>query len=136
MHGSIVVLYFSPLSVNYAQVFQKRGHTRVALIKILIVLLCYIALGVSYLSDFTITSWNFPTFLDELLKYFICESAGTGEACDRSGFMQYDNLVSQTISYVFLGLLPVVNLVYVFEFRRMREAFRGHKEKSTSRENK
>ncbi len=141
--GSIAAVYplqyctFS-LSVTFRQVIQNKDQTRIAQAKILMVLIYHVVLGASTLTAFTVASRNFPLFLDELLKYFICESAGTGEACDRSGFNKYNNTVASTISFVVLALAPVVNLVYVMKFLSMRETclrWCGRKEKSTSGEN-
>ncbi len=120
--------------MNFHQVIQKKDQTRIAQAKILIVLVYHVVLGVSYLTTYTIGSRDFSLFLHELLKYFICESAGTGEACDRNGFMEYNNPVASTISYIVLGLLPVVYLMYVMKFPSMRETclrWCGRKKEST-----
>ncbi len=109
------------LSVNYVQVIQKKDQTRVAQAKILIVLVDYIILGISALTSYSLASRQFSRFLDELQKYFICESAGTGEVCDRSGFMEYNNPASSAISFILLGIVSMVNLLYVMKFQSVRE---------------
>ncbi len=101
----------------------------------MIVLLYYIAMGASALTAFTIASRNFSLFLDALLSYFVCEGAGTGESCDRSEFMKYNDPVASAVSFVTLGLIPVINLVYVVKFRGISATCRGwcgRKDKDTS----
>ncbi len=107
------------------QVIKSKDQTRIAQAKIMIVLTYYIAMGVSALTAYTIASRNFSPFLDALLSYFVCEGAGTGESCDRSEFMKYNDPVASAISIVTLGLVPVINLVYVVKFRGISASCRG-----------
>ncbi len=104
---------------------RSKDQTRIAQAKITVVLFYYVILGASTLTTFTLASRNFPLFLDALLTYFVCEGTGTGEPCDRCGFMEYNNPVASTVSMVSLGLIPVINLVYVVRFRGISATCRG-----------
>ncbi len=94
--------------------------THIAQAKILIVLVYYIIVGVSALTFEGIFARNETRFLDELLEYFICEAAGTGEPCDRSGYNEYNDPVSEAVAYILVGLIPLANLMYVMNFEKMR----------------
>ena len=114
MYKSIL---FCPLP--HVQSFKTKSHIRTAQVKVLFVLCYYIVFGVCVLSAYTEFSRTFARFVDELLAYFDCESAGTGEPCDRSGYLDATNPVLSTASFVLLGLVPVVNLVFVVKFQKV-----------------
>ncbi len=106
------------------QIFRSKNETHIAQAKILIVLVYYIVVGASVLTAYSVFTRNETVFKDELREYFICEAAGTGEPCDRSGFMDSNHPVLEAISYILLGLTPVTNLVYVMNFQKMKETCR------------
>ena len=57
-----------------------------------------------------------------ILHYFVCEAAGTGNECDRSGF---DNLGAQFLFFLnslWLGLLAIVNLIFVVNWTAMKKS--------------
>ena len=58
-------------------------------------------------------------------QYFTCEAAGSGADCDSSHFDQsvYAGLVTST--FALLGFLPCVSLIFVVNWRGVKEIFQG-----------
>ena len=80
----------------------------------IILVLCYYALfGVSSLSYFSVESIDQDVKIRAIQQYFVCEAAGSGKECDRSGFdtLGYEGLI--IVTYLLLGLIPTVNLIFV-----------------------
>ena len=83
----------------------------------------YIALIVIALTAFTLSTKNLPREAAAILDYFSCEQGGHDpEAlCSRSEFEKWDISAFTTLSYILLGLFPIVNLVYVLNFRELKK---------------
>ena len=65
----------------------------------------------------TYRHWPVPKLVQEITTYFLCESTGLrpGRTCDRSGINEYVKpQVFLKITYILLAILPVVNIVYVW----------------------
>lgn len=58
-------------------------------------------------------------FLSEIDCYFKCESSGVdpGSPCDTSTYMNHVALTMTTISYILLGLFPLVNFLFIVNIR-------------------
>ncbi len=122
-------------SFYFVQALRSKNETRIAQAKILIVLVYYIAVALGTLGAYSSLARNGKRFREELVKYFTCEAAGTGEPCDRSGYNEYNIPVLEAFGYFFVGLISVANLVYVLNFRKMRGTCRrwcGHGNASSS----
>jgi len=91
--------------------------------KVLIILFYYILLGVCSLTTFSVTSRNMQLFTSGLVSYFLCESTGTndGKVCDRTAFEQFSNPIPAALSFILLGLYPVVNLIYVVNIQELKQ---------------
>lgn len=91
--------------------------------KVLIIIFYYILLGVSTLTNFSVHSRNLQHFMRELVSYFLCESTGTsgGKVCDRTVFQQFSNPIPAAISFILLGLYPVINLIYVVNTQEIKQ---------------
>ena len=88
--------------------------------KIIVVLCYYAVFGISSLLYFGITSTEQTVFIHELIKYFQCESLGDeGQVCDPHGFRRLTNPVIKGISYITMSLVPVANLVFVINWKRV-----------------
>lgn len=101
---------------------MKRVNT--SELKILIVFLYYVIFSVISLIAFTIGSQNIPEFVSELTFYFACESQGVqpGRMCER-GFNRMDDTVPVIVVYILLGCVPIVSLVYVFNYKDIKKSF-------------
>ena len=58
-------------------------------------------------------------FLSEINCYFQCESSGVhpDHLCDTTTYMNYVTLTMTTISYILLGLFPLVNFLFIINIR-------------------
>ena len=79
----------------------------------------------------TIVLRNQPIFIIQLKAYFLCESMGVpGNNCERS-FGRFNSKVSLVISYLFLGLYPIINLIYVVNVKELKNSCSRTKENCT-----
>ena len=93
-------------------------------VRVLIILCYFILLGVSALTTFSVSSQNIQHFTRELISYFLCESTGTTNGklpCDRMAFEQFSNPIPTALSFLLLGLYPVVNLIYVVHIQELKQ---------------
>ena len=92
-------------------------------VRVLIILCYFILLGVSALTTFSVSSQNIQHFTRELISYLLCESTGTtnGKLCDRMAFEQFSNPIPTALSFLLLGLYPVVNLIYVVHIQELKQ---------------
>ena len=91
--------------------------------KILIVFVYYIFLSVLALLTYSQATRDAEPFISELLSYFECERKGVdvNMPCDTSGYERFIvNIVLSTISFVLLGLYPVLNLIFVIDFQELK----------------
>ena len=96
----------------------------------LIVLCYYIILGAAVLSIFTIALMNIN--IQALLAYFACEARGlpppssNNSGCEKElvAIQSTDNPIGISVAIVFLGFLPVVNLVYVIRCSELKSKIR------------
>ncbi len=123
-------------SLYLVQALRNKNETRIAQAKILIVLVYYIAVALGTLGAYSSLARNGKRFREELVEYFICEAAGTGEPCDRSGYNEYNVPVLEAFGYFFIGLISVANLVYAMNFQKMKEICKrwcGHENSSSGK---
>ena len=83
--------------------------------KIFIILCYYIVLASVALASFSIYSSSGSMFIEEVVKYFICEAGGSGKTCDseRKRYESFFNPGPSMVTFLLLGALPVVNLTYM-----------------------
>ena len=62
-------------------------------------------------------------FLSEINCYFQCESNGVdhGNLCDKTTYMNLITLTMTTISYILLGLFPLVNFLFIIKLRVLNQ---------------
>jgi hypothetical protein len=62
-------------------------------------------------------------FLSEINCYFQCESSGVDHEnpCDTTTYMNQITLTMTTISYILLGLFPLVNFLFIVNVRVMNQ---------------
>lgn len=95
----------------------------------LIVLCYYVILGVVVLSVFTNALFNVN--MSQLIDYFTCEARGipshNTECENKLKIIQAtDKPILISLAIVVLGLLPLVNLVYVLKFSELRRKIKTY----------
>ena len=102
--------------------------------KLLIVFCYYVLLAVISLSSFTTSTRNIPERTRTALSYFSCEQGGHDpEApCSRAEMESKNNSVVGTLTFVVMGLFPVVNLVYAVNIQELKEYCRSKKKPVSS----
>ena len=83
----------------------------------------YIVLAVIALTAFTVTTRDGEEFSSAVLRYFECESKGVdpNNPCDPTGYVKLLHVALTSLSYVLLGLFPVVNFTFVISVRELKQ---------------
>ena len=91
--------------------------------KILIIFCYYVLLGVIALITFTLATRDNGRLLEEITGYFRCEFTGIDaqNPCDRSRYQALLNPELNCISYILLGIFPVVNLVFAVNVEELKQ---------------
>lgn len=91
--------------------------------KILIVFCYYVLVAVISLVAFTIATRHSKPVSKQILKHFQCESNGynPNEPCDRGVFEDITYPELYAMSYILLGVFPLVNLTYAVNFGEIRK---------------
>ena len=91
--------------------------------KILIVFVYYVILAVIALLAFSLTIRDADRFISEILRYFQCERKGVDPAnpCDTSSYMIVLHVALTSLSYILLGIFPVVNFVFVINIQELKQ---------------
>lgn len=94
--------------------------------KILIVFVYYIILVVIALTAFTLTIRDEEEFSSAVLRYFECESKGVDpdNPCDPSSYIKLLHIALTSLSYILLGLFPMVNFIFVISVRELKQYMR------------
>lgn len=96
--------------------------------KVLIIFCYYVLLFVITLTTFTNFTRTFTDLGTKLAEYWQCELSGVDSenACDerKASFHAPGLTALSSISYILLGLLPAVNLVFAVNINELRQKFR------------
>ena len=95
----------------------KNSSLAVIETKIFIALIYYAVFGIVALSDYALFTENHNNYISEVQKYFVCEAMGSGSKCDRSRFERQQRTWLHGTAYVLLGLLPLVNVIFVVSWK-------------------
>ena len=110
-----LLLLFAPLMQNQLVSSYKKKVWKISTAETkIIVALCYYALlGISWLIYFSLDVINQNVTVKAIQQHFVCEASGSGKECDRSGFetLGYEGLI--IVTYLLLGLVPTVMLIFV-----------------------
>ena len=90
--------------------------------KLLVVFSYYVVLASVALTAFTLSIRNSSNFITSIQQYFLCEQGGhdSSSPCSRDYISQsFPSLT--TLSYILLGLFPVVNLIYAMNLKELKE---------------
>lgn len=135
-HESLIVLLTYIDNKNYFKFLQQHGLFKAnkpssrssfrigtAERKVLIVFCYYMVLAVVALTTFTISTRNDEVAIRIIAKHFICEQSGFDPegSCDRSRVEEQGNPVWTTMSYILLGIFPIVNLIYAVNIQELKE---------------
>lgn len=86
----------------------------------MIIFIYFVIFGAFAVTVFTLGTKDALKAAEEFRKYFICEAIPKpGQVCER-GFMQFSQPVLTTLATVFLGLIPVPNLVFVIDSKHIK----------------
>ncbi len=92
-------------------------------IKILIILCYYFLVGAFMLSGVIVPAVNYLQFIAAASNYFLCESTGVDpnkNACERS-FEKYDSRIVFTTCLFLIGVLPIVDLLFVLNVQETKK---------------
>ena len=93
--------------------------------KLLVVFCYYVLLSSEALMAFTLSTKNASQHIRNIQLYFLCEQGGynSSNPCSRDYLANsYPSVTA--LSYILLGLFPVVNLIYATNFQELKEALR------------
>ena len=87
------------------------------------VLCFYVVFGVLTLCHFGLSTQDQEKFIKAVTEYFTCEYFGDFPAgrCERKYFERYVYPGLTAATYFFMGLIPVANLVFVVDWRRVSQ---------------
>ena len=118
----------SPCKLFFAyKIILMQGHDttnarqRTAKIKLLVIFSYYFLYLAITQTALTISLRNQPKFEARLATYFSCELTGMvpGKTCERS-FERLTDSAAIAISFLILGLYPMVNLVFVVNVKELK----------------
>ena len=92
--------------------------------KILIAFVYYIILAVVALTTFTLVVEDADKHSLALLRYFECESKGVDlnkPPCDPNTYIKLQHVALISLTYILLGLFPVVDFVFVISVRELKQ---------------
>ena len=86
------------------------------------VLCYYVIFGVLTLCHFGLSTQDQDKFIDAVTEYFTCEYFGNFPGrCERKYFQRYVYPGLTGATYFIMGLIPVANLVFVVDWRRVNQ---------------
>ena len=86
----------------------------------------YILVAVFTLLGYTLATRNASRFTTEVLRYFECERKGVDpdNPCDTSGYENIPNIYISLLSYILLGMYPLINFIYVIDVHELKQHMR------------
>ena len=83
----------------------------------------YVVLAVIALSAFTLTVRDEESFSLAVLRYFECERKGVdpNNPCDPSIYTKRLHIALTSLSYILLGLFPMVDFIFVINIRELKQ---------------
>ena len=94
--------------------------------KLLIVFVYYVVLTVISITAFTLIVQDADRLFLARLQYFECKRKGVdpNNPCDPNIHIKLEHVALTSLSYILLGLFPVVNFVFVISVRELKEQLR------------
>ena len=121
---------FSVTNLAFYTFFQKisgvkeKNTVSAAKVKVQIVLLYVLIITLYSLPNISVSALAHTNFMERLFMYFECESQGIqpGRTCERM-FDRSTELILNAINSILFCLFPLVTLVFLIDFRKMRKKF-------------
>ena len=102
-------------------------------VKVLIISCYFVIFAVIMITTFTIIiSQNLAQFIRDITNYFMCEATGTLRDCDKP-IPELHGRILTIVTFILVGLLPIVNLIFVLNIRELKQKFSKKKSKIYSR---
>ena len=94
--------------------------------KILIVFVYYILLAVFAVLGFSLATRDAKRVTSGVIRYFECERKGVDpdNPCDTSGYENITNMYISLLSYILIGMYPLINFIYVIDVRELKQHLR------------
>ena len=132
MHCAVSIFYVTRFYIPQQHGLFKARQSRnpytigTAERKLLIVFVYYVVLTVVALTAFTLIVQDAEKLLLARLQYFECEKKGVdpNNPCDPNIYIKLEHVALTSLSYILLGLFPVVNFVFVISVRDLKETLR------------
>ena len=124
MYHSYIIFYLQGWNFK-AKYTNIRQHLRTnkAEIKVLFALCYYFLLGTFMFGAIIAPATNYSKYITAVSDYFQCESTGVypnKTVCERN-FEKFDGRILLTTGLCFLGMLPIVNLLYVWNIQAIKK---------------
>ena len=76
---------------------------------------------------FSLATRGAKRFISEVIHYFDCERRGIDpdNLCDASGYINIPNVCISLLSYVLIGMYPLINFIYVIDVHELKQYLRG-----------
>ena len=102
---------------------QSKNKIGTAERKILIVFVYYVIVIVVVVLGASLRVRDRDRTSNEIQCYFQCESRGVDPSnpCDTSGYFNIVTITMSTISFILLGLFPLVNFIFVVNIGELKE---------------
>ena len=136
VNNSAVRAFIILLIVQQHGLFQARQTTKshkirigIAERKILLVFMYFVFLAVPTLLSFSQATRDDELFAKTLLIYFDCERNGydPDNPCDTSSYRKFIALiVFVPLSFILIGLYPLLNLVFVVDVQELKQVLKKH----------
>ncbi len=121
--SSIIIFWLQHHGLFTERHSQSKNKISAAERKILIVFVYEVIVLLLILYGRILDVRDRERFLSEINCYFQCESSGMnhGNSCDTTTYMNQITLTMTTISYILLGLFPLVNFLFIVNLRVMNQ---------------
>lgn len=116
---------FTLISQHYGLFTNKCIISSAAETKILLILCYYVIFGFVVITFFSIQFAMGESQLQALEQYFLCEEDGVGSDCNNSTMQTNSMIGMELTASVLLGLVPVVNLAYVIQWKSTRDTLKA-----------
>ena len=99
-------------------------------VKVLVISCYFTIFAVFIITTFTINNvLKQAKLISAIMNNFACEATGTVNECDRS-FVDLRGDIFSILTFVLIGLFPIVNLIYVLNIRELKQKISMHFSKS------
>ncbi len=90
-------------------------------IKLFFILSYYIVFGVVGLTSYSAALHAREERTEDLTNYFVCEARGNTNGCSKSDISQLDIESLVIVSFILIGIYPMVNLIYVIQIAELKQ---------------